>query len=370
MEQAKARIEKQMKQILENDKDGDGKISKEEAPERLKRNFDRIDRNSDGFVDRKEIDELGKVLLRNLSRRNKQQNRRPRMPAVPDDVELKKDIAYRGLSESDSKKDQPKQNPEYWNLDLYLPKEKAEQPRAAIVFVHGGGWRSGDKAGGVWSAYPIHFAQKGYVCISINYRLSQVAPFPACVEDCKCAVRWLRANAKKYHIDPNKIGAYGNSAGAHLVSMLGLVQKKDELEGDGPYRNQSSSVQAVCPAATPSDFTVWAKQQLGGKDRLLEGAKESLDARAEKASPVSYARKDAPPFLIIHGTADRTVPVDQGKRLAEALTKAGAKHVTLKIYEAAGHGVFRQKEKETLPMLEKFFDKHLRADSVKENEND
>ena len=142
--------------------------------------------------------------------------------------------------------------------------------------------------------------------------------------------------------------------------MLGLVGKDRNLEGDGPHQEFSSEIQAVVPSATPADFNVWAKSNLGNKGRLLAGEASSLDERAKRASPVTYAHEKAPPFLIIHGTADRTVPVDQGQRLAKALKDAGANEVTLKIYDGAGHGVFRQHEKETLPMMEKFFEKHLK----------
>ena len=326
------------------DSNSDGKIAKSESTGLLKQNFGQVDTNGDGFADREELQALARRFQANRNRRKPN----PNQPTVPENVEFQKDIPYRKGNES-------------WKLDLAMPRETGESPRPALVFVHGGGWRGGDKSGGVWSGYPIHFAQKGYVCVSINYRLSQESPFPACLEDCKCAVRWLRAHAKKYNVDVKKIGAYGNSAGAHLVSMLGLVEKNRNLEGDGPYQEQSSLVQAVVPSATPADFSVWAKASLGVQGRLLAGDQSTLDDRAKKASPVSYARPNAPPFLIFHGTADRTVPLDQGKRLEKALKAAGAKDVVLKIYDGAGHGVFRQHEKETLPLMEQFFDRHLRS---------
>ena len=100
-----------------------------------------------------------------------------------------------------------------WRLDLARPTAKSAEPRPAIVFIHGGGWRGGDKRRGTFLNGALDYAAKGYVCVTLNYRLLAEAPFPACIEDCKCAVRWLRANAQKYNIDPDRIGGYGNSAG-------------------------------------------------------------------------------------------------------------------------------------------------------------
>ena len=136
---------------------------------------------------------------------------------VPKNLVIAADIPYRP---GDSK---------FWTLDLAMPKAQSEKPRPALVFVHGGGWSSGDKRRGTFKTIPIEYAQKGYVCISVNYRLTSEAAFPACLEDVKCAVRWLRAHAEKYNVDPDRIGGYGNSAGAHLVSLLGLVGKEAHL---------------------------------------------------------------------------------------------------------------------------------------------
>jgi acetyl esterase/lipase len=151
---------------------------------------------------------------------------------IPPGVRVIADIAYReGASKA-------------WRLDLAMPKEPADEPRPAIVFVHGGGWRSGDKRKGNFLGPTLAFAAKGYVCITVNYRLLGDAPMPACIEDVKCAVRWLRAHAEEYNVNPERIGAYGNSAGAHLVAMLGVCPPSAGLEGDGPWQEYSSMVQA------------------------------------------------------------------------------------------------------------------------------
>lgn len=266
---------------------------------------------------------------------------------VPESVELRVDLAYREGNEK-------------WRLDLAMPKVRGDESRPGLVIVHGGGWRSGDKGGGQWRSLPLEYAAKGYVAVSVNYRLTDEAPFPACVEDVKCAVRWLRANAEKYNVDPKRIGAYGNSAGAHLVAMLGLVGPDAGLEGDGPYQEQSSLVQAVCCSATPTDFSDWSGSSFRGESTFLPGPPDSLAERVKKASPISYVRADAPPFLVIHGTADQTVPFSQGEKFVEALKQAGAKDVTFLTVEGAGHGVFGQHADQTGPAMEAFFARILK----------
>lgn len=273
----------------------------------------------------------------------------PSLVEVPEGVLVRMDIAYGGLSEAQK-------------LDLYLPPDGTAGLRPALVVVHGGGWRGGDKRRGQWSRLPARYAGDGYVAISVNYRLTGEAPWPAQVEDVKAAVRWLRANAAELRVDPQRIGAYGNSAGAHLVSLLGLVQKADGLEGSGPNPGQSSLVQAVCASATPTDFLNWGAadimpQRLAAT--FLAGPDETLGARAQQASPITYAREGAPPFLLIHGTADRTVPKQQSDRFASALRAAGADQVRYMIFDEEGHGVFQRQGLLTLPAMKAFFDAAL-----------
>jgi len=268
---------------------------------------------------------------------------------LPTDLKIVEDISYR---EGNSKA---------WKLDLIMPKVKGDKKRPALVFVHGGGWRNGDKRRGFFHSGAIEFAKKGYVCINVNYRLTNEAPFPACVEDVKCTVRWLRAHAEKYNIDPNRIGGYGNSAGAHLVSMLGLVTKKSNLEGDGPWQEHSSLLNAVCASATPTDFPNWP----GGYEdkpilrQLLKLPETKIQEQAVKASPISYVHAHAPPFLLFHGTNDRLVDVSQADQFVKALKAAGAKDVAYHRYKRAGHGVFNQHRKETHPIREAFFERTL-----------
>ncbi|MEW4491025.1 alpha/beta fold hydrolase [Thalassoglobus sp. JC818] len=273
---------------------------------------------------------------------------------IPDGVTLLSNIAYRPGNPA-------------WKLDLAMPESSEQKLRPAIVFVHGGGWRGGDKSRGYFLQGALEYAQKGYVCITINYRLTGEAPFPACLEDSKCAVRWLRAHADKYDVDPNRIGAYGNSAGAHLVSMLGLTGTIDDFDGEGPWQEFSSDVQAVCASATPTDFMNWGRPggKFRGESSLLVGPDESLDERKRLASPISHVFDDAPPFLLVHGTSDRTVPYSQGASFADALKEAGAKDVELITVEGAGHGVFQDQFTTIGPKMEAFFNRTLMSNEAK-----
>jgi len=327
-----------------NDEDGDGEITKDEAKQLLRKNFANVDSDEDGVVTAEELAALARRLNGRRTQRNPSNNR----TAVPNNVTFKAKIPYR---EGNDK----------WKLDLAHPKTASSVPRPAIVFIHGGGWRSGDKQGGQWRSLPLEYASRGYVCVSANYRLTDEATILDCIADCKCAVRWLRANSEKYNVDPNRIGAYGYSAGAHLVSILGLASAKADLEGDGPFQDESSLIQAVCCSAPPADFMNWktkSKSSEAAWSRLF-GAKADEELK-RRASPVTYAFEKAPPFLIVHGTADTTVPVAQGDTLVRLLKEAGAKDVTYMKFEGAGHGVFLQHRDETQPAMQKFFDRVLR----------
>jgi acetyl esterase/lipase len=346
---------------LRMDTDGDEKISPGEAQGLMKTNFGRVDSDGDGMIDRKELEALAKRLRSWGARRQAPGRRRvggqlrtmttdELLKRAPEGVKIVPDIAYR---EGDS---------EAWRLDLVMPESSGAQLRPGLVFVHGGAWRSGDKRAGTFLNGALKYAQRGYVCITVNYRLTGEAPFPACVEDVKCAVRWLRAQAEQYNVDQQRIGGYGNSAGAHLVAMLGLAGPEVGLEGDGPHQDQSSLLQAVCCSATPSDFlgrgeAAW--ERMGREGSLLAGPRENIKERAKLASPVTHASADAPPFLVIHGTADTTVNVDQGDRLVEALKEAGAEDVTYLRIEGAGHGVFNSHANQTQPAMEAFFDRTI-----------
>jgi len=248
-------------------------------------------------------------------------------------------------------------------LDLYVP-EKADAPLPLIVWIHGGAWLAGDKAGGP----AMGQVNRGYAVASINYRLSQEAIFPAQIHDCKAAIRWLRAHAKENNIDPKRIGVWGSSAGGHLVALMGTSGDVKELEGDEGNLDQSSRVQAVCDWFGPTDFLQMAAHMLPGakmphdtadspESKLVGGPIQENKDKVAKANPITYVSKDDPPFLIMHGDKDPLVPHHQSEILAEALKKAGVE-VTFKTVEGAGHGFGGP---EVMKRVEEFFDKHLKA---------
>jgi acetyl esterase/lipase len=224
-----------------------------------------------------------------------------------------------------------------WRADVAMP-EGDGAARPGIVFIHGGGWVTGDKRMGHSGDLPLEVARRGFVAISVNYRLATEAPMPACIEDVKCAVRWFRAHAEEFRLDPKRVGTYGYSAGAHLVAMLALAGPEAGLEGDGPYREYSSSLQAAAMGGTPTDLptrdlTDWEALQLFG------GPEASIRDRARRFSPITWVRADTPPMLLLHGAADVSVPFSQAERLNKALHDAGARNVTLLRVEGAGHNL-------------------------------
>jgi acetyl esterase/lipase len=243
-------------------------------------------------------------------------------------------------------------------LDLYLPEKKPDGPLPLIVWVHGGGWQGGskDRPPGMW------LVQKGYAVASINYRLSQHATFPAQIEDCKAAIRFLRANAKKYGLDLEHVGAWGASAGGHLVALLGTTANQKDLDVGG-NKDQSSRVQAVVDLFGPTDFRNLGPSSQGARGpvaRLLGGPPDENKEKAKQASPVAHVSKDAAPFLILHGDQDKTVGLRQSQLLTEALKKAGVE-VRLITLEGAGHGGEAFGKPEQRQAVEDFFDKHLKA---------
>ena len=228
---------------------------------------------------------------------------------VPDSVKVVRDIVY--ATYGDRKV----------TLDLYLPKNPPSGKIPCIMTVHGGGWRNGNK--NTFARFASTFAENGFAAACIGYRLMPEVKVPQCVQDAKASVRWVRANAKKYNIDPDRLGAFGGSAGAHLVAMLGTSFKAEKLEGDGGNKGISSRVHAVVALATPADMTAFG--------RFSGDAEE-----AKLISPVSYVDKDSAQFLLIHSKGDRVVPHKQSIILQEKLTKAGVP-VQLTTIEGGGH---------------------------------
>lgn len=227
-------------------------------------------------------------------------------------------------------------------LDLYLPKDGTNLP--LIINIHGGAFRMGSKEQGV----PLEYLAQGFAVASINYRLSQHAIFPAQIEDCKAAVRWLRAHAGEYRLDPKRFASWGSSAGGHLAAMLGTTGDTKEFDKGGNL-DQSSRVQAVVDYFGPTDFLQMDAHRLPNgqlhdpadspESQLVGGPIQENKNKTERANPITYVTSNAPPFLICHGDLDPLVPHHQSQLLEAALKKAGV-FVTFYTVKGAGHGRF------------------------------
>jgi acetyl esterase/lipase len=252
-------------------------------------------------------------------------------------------------------------------LDLYLP-VKAEGRLPLIVWIHGGAWRGGSKD----RTPAVALVPRGYAVASVGYRLSQEATFPAQIEDCKGAVRWLRARAGQYGLDPDRFGAWGPSAGGHLVALLGTSGGVKELEGRvGDNPAISSGVQAVCDWFGPTDFLQMDAHAPAGsqirhnapdspESQLIGGPIQENKEKVARANPITYVTKDDPPFLIIHGDEDNLVPIHQSELLHQALQRAGVESTFVRL-KGAGHGGPAFNSTEVRQRVTEFFDRHLKS---------
>ncbi|MBI1903580.1 MAG: alpha/beta hydrolase [Planctomycetia bacterium] len=277
------------------------------------------------------------------------QRQQPRLgPEIAEEIAVERDVEYGKAGDVSLK------------LDVYRPKAESKAPRPVVVWIHGGGWRGGNKSSGLVRLAPM-VASGEYVGVSVAYRLSDVAKWPAQIHDCKAAIRWIRASATTLKIDPDRIGVWGSSAGGHLVSLLGTSGDVKELEGENGSAGYSSRVACVVDFCGPSDFLAFAKdsQRMRQPDSpvaLLFGGpvSEKQDA-ARQASPATHVSQDDPPFFIVHGTADNTVPLAQAELFYAALQKAKVESKLRKI-EGGGHGIGGD---EIHAEVRKFFDTQL-----------
>jgi acetyl esterase/lipase len=288
---------------------------------------------------------LCSIVLTGLALAQTKPTTRPRANALPEGTTFLRDVPYmKGGGKSQS-------------FDIAIP-PNTTKPLPLIVCVHGGGWQGGDKAPNPG----VGLVRFGYVVASINYRLSQEAIWPAQIFDCKAAVRFLRAHADEYHIDPDRVGVWGASAGGHLVALLGTSADVKELEGDEGNEQFSSRVQCVVDFFGPTDLTKIRDEHVAGDalTHLFGGPlRDHLDL-AKQASPVTYVTKDDAPCLMMHGTKDPLVEVKQSEYLDEALKKVGVES-HLEILEGAGHGGPQFNTPKNLMMVFNFFNKHLKA---------
>lgn len=221
-------------------------------------------------------------------------------------------------------------------LNLFLPEKKSATPLPLIITTHGGGWLGGFR--GSRPEFGADLLMRGYACTSLGYRLSGDAPFPAQIEDCKAAIRWLRAHAKEYNLDPDRFAVVGHSAGGHLAALLGATAGVGGFDVGG-HLDQSSRVQAVVDYSGPTDIVKLIESKAVGSSagsQLIGGPLARKRAVAGRANPITYLGKGAPPYLIIHGDQDSVVPVNQSELLFEALKKAGMS-ARLHVIRDAGH---------------------------------
>ncbi len=307
---------------------------------------------------------LGLILAATPVGSEKPQGKKPEVAPALDGIQIERDVEYGKAGDISLK------------LDICRPKELPKEPMPVVIYIHGGGWKSGDKGDILARKDPVStgLLKAGYCFLTINYRLSGVAPFPAAVEDCKCAVRWVRANAKKYNLDPDRIGVWGASSGGHLALMVACADEKAGLEGKGGHASVSSRAHAVCAWYPATDFTkgpgvfLSGKGQKAGPGEFIGGTLEEKPEACKQATIATHVSKDDPPTLLIHGTKDPITPFWQSESLAQKMKEAGV-DVTLIAVKNAGHGfgpgapgeAVTPSREELFKTTLEFFDKHLKA---------
>lgn len=252
-------------------------------------------------------------------------------------------------------------NPDDQHLQLNLARPKTGSgPFPAIICIHGGGFRAGKRDS--YDNLCVKLAERGYVAATITYRLAPKYQFPAAVHDTKAAVRWIRANAKKYQIDPNRVGVTGGSAGGHLAQFLGVTANVPEFEGTGGNPNESSAVTCVVNVYGPSDFTKSYGKSVDAHEVLplwFGGNLETKRALHIQGSPLYWVTPDSAPTLCIHGTEDKYVAHEQAVWIVDKL-KASAVEAELFTLEGAGHGFKGAEIEKADQALFDYFDKKLK----------
>lgn len=267
------------------------------------------------------------------------------LPAAATEVKVQKDVPYLGSERAEK-------------ADLYLPADDGTSDlRPAVVIIHGGGWTAGDKGAKREINIGTTLAAHGYVGLSINYVLQTTdgpPVWPRNLHDCKTAVRWMRANAKRLRIDPKHIGVIGGSAGGHLAALVGVTDPKSGLDPAAPFGDYSCRVQAVVDLYGPMADDTTRPVRIIGKSR------DMAPKAYEQVTPLSHLDPNDPPVLILHGTADTTVPAADSKRFAAALKSAGVVHELIIIPGAPHTFDLQPKQKDLRPVVLAFFDKYLK----------
>lgn len=271
------------------------------------------------------------------------------LSTFPTDVRVERSVDYLGADRSEK-------------ADVYSPLEiPAGKRLPAVVIIHGGGWNDGVRDDRREINIGSTLARHGYIAMSIDYVLShgKYEVWPTNLYDCKNAVRWLRRNAERLHVNPDRIGVIGGSAGGHLASMVALTGPGDGLEPARPYPGVSDQVSCCVDMYGITDLTIYEPRaaMLGKK---LSEAPDLYRA----ASPMIYVRSNAPPFLILHGTADKTVSPRQSELFAAVLEKAGVEHKLIMIEGAPHSFTLEPPQRDLRPLVLDFFDHNLKESAL------
>ena len=269
-------------------------------------------------------------------------------PPVPENVVFERNIEFA--------------NPDDQHLLLNMARPKdGIGPFPAVLCIHGGGFRAGNREG--HNKRCVALAQEGFVAVTVEYRLAPKYQFPAAVYDVKAAVRWLRANAARYHIDAEHIGVTGDSAGGHLAYFLGVTGGVKQFEGDDGNAGFSSRVSCVVSYYGPTDFTQSYGKSVDAAQVLPLFFGGDLDQARQKhivGSPLNWVTPEAAPTLIIHGTDDKYVAYEQAGWIRDRLAACGVE-VDLLTLPGAGHGFKGADAQKAESALMAFFEKHLKT---------
>lgn len=276
---------------------------------------------------------------------------------IPDDIERRSNIRFTRDTEPPL------------HLDVFRAKGVLNQSlQPAVIWIHGGGWMSGDRERGVERIFGL--VRMGMVGVSIDHRPSQEAIFPAQLHDCKCAVRFLRSHAAEFNIDASRIGAWGASSGGHLASLLAVTSDESTLEGTRGWNEASSRIQAACSWFGPSDLNLMdqfpsgitplsaSMDERSAEGRLVGGHVAQRQELVAMANPIRYIKPNCPPILLMHGAKDNIVPVTSSERFYDALIDQKAP-ASLHVIKNGHHNAYLWGDHH-IRLVEEFFEWHLR----------